>query len=171
MKPNIGHPLCAEGIAGFIKSVLMLHKRAIVPFLSAEQPTPYYDFAASPLRFTRALRSWDAPNPAMAINCFADGGTNVHVILEAAPADVAVAVRRAPVAPPPLTRVDVARHGRKQQREHETLVSGSAVNGSTVNGSTVNGSNAESAPQRDVPERFGFWKRGRVDTPRIGQPA
>ncbi len=34
VKPNIGHPQCAEGIAAFIKVVLMLRERQLVPFLS-----------------------------------------------------------------------------------------------------------------------------------------
>nr|WP_269822512.1 beta-ketoacyl synthase N-terminal-like domain-containing protein [Dictyobacter vulcani] len=34
IKPNIGHPLCAEGIASLIKVVLMLQQRQQVPFLS-----------------------------------------------------------------------------------------------------------------------------------------
>jgi acyl transferase domain-containing protein len=119
MKPNIGHPLCAEGIAGFIKGVLMLHKGAIVPFLSGEQPGPYYDFSASPFRFTRALRAWDEPSRAIAINCFADGGTNAHVILAAVAAELAGAQRREPVQPPALKRVDVRAGRRKPKRESE----------------------------------------------------
>ncbi len=83
IKPNIGHPLCAEGIAGFIKVVEMLHRRQFVPFLSANMPMKYFDLSSSPFQFSRVVCEWpDVPKVA-AINCFADGGTNAHVILEA----------------------------------------------------------------------------------------
>ncbi|MCF3124167.1 SDR family NAD(P)-dependent oxidoreductase, partial [Streptomyces arenae] len=81
VKPNIGHPQCAEGIAGVIKTVLMLRHRSIVPFLSGQQPLEHFDFGAVPLRFARTLVPWpDAPLVA-AVSSFADGGTNAHAIL------------------------------------------------------------------------------------------
>ncbi|WP_437836523.1 SDR family NAD(P)-dependent oxidoreductase [Sorangium sp. So ce1153] len=106
MKPNIGHPLCAEGIASFIKAVLVLHHRQRVPFLSAEEPMLHYDVARSPFRFSRALSdAGDAPAVA-AINSFADGGTNAHVIVEAwQDARPRAGVRRPGVAPI-LSKVD-----------------------------------------------------------------
>jgi polyketide synthase PksJ/polyketide synthase PksN len=108
MKPNIGHPLCAEGIASFVKGVLMLHRRQRVPFLSAQEPMRHYDFSTSPLRFCRALSAvGDAPS-VIGINCFADGGTNAHVILEAWSEADPRAVRR-PRPMPALRRVDCSR--------------------------------------------------------------
>ncbi|WXB00344.1 KR domain-containing protein [Pendulispora brunnea] len=104
MKPNIGHPLCAEGIASFIKSVLMLHHRRRVPFLSAQEPMQHYDLARSPFRFARTASEADAPTVA-AINSFADGGTNAHVIVEAWPESRSTAMRR-PVVPPTLSKID-----------------------------------------------------------------
>ncbi|MET0336049.1 MAG: beta-ketoacyl synthase N-terminal-like domain-containing protein, partial [Rhizobacter sp.] len=82
IKPNIGHPLCAEGIAGFIKLALMLHHREWVPFLSGQEPMPHYDLAASPFRFTRQAGAWPGAARTGALNCFADGGTNAHVVLQ-----------------------------------------------------------------------------------------
>src|SRR5262249_51162206 len=82
MKPNIGHPLCAEGIASFIKVVLMLHHRQAVPFLSALEPMTHYDLAASSFRFHRSTSDWEQSPRLAAINCFADGGTNAHVLLQ-----------------------------------------------------------------------------------------
>jgi acyl transferase domain-containing protein/acyl carrier protein len=84
IKPNIGHPLCAEGIAGLIKVVLMLHHGQLVPFLSGQEPMAHYDIKASPFYFVREATEWNASFRAAALNCFADGGTNVHVILEEA---------------------------------------------------------------------------------------
>ncbi|WSI60231.1 amino acid adenylation domain-containing protein [Streptomyces platensis] len=80
-KPNIGHSQCAEGIAGVVKTVLMLRNRRIVPFLSGQEPLEHFDFGAVPLRFERRLVPWpDAPLVA-AVSSFADGGTNAHAIL------------------------------------------------------------------------------------------
>jgi polyketide synthase PksL len=101
-KPNIGHPLCAEGIASFIKVVLMLHHRQEVPFLSGERPLVHYPLEDSPFYFSRTLSPLSGPLPVAALNCFADGGTNAHLIIEASAQ--AVDARRHPLAPPSLRR-------------------------------------------------------------------
>ncbi|MEU5582777.1 amino acid adenylation domain-containing protein [Streptomyces huasconensis] len=102
VKPNIGHPQCAEGIAGVIKTVLMLRNRAIVPFLSGQQPLEHFDLAATPLRFERTLVPWpDAPLVA-AVSSFADGGTNAHAVL--AGREATGAGRREPLERPRLRR-------------------------------------------------------------------
>jgi polyketide synthase PksN len=110
IKPNIGHPLCAEGIAGFIKVVEMLHRRQFVPFLSGNMPMKYFDLLSSPFQFSRVVCEWpDAPKVA-AINCFADGGTNAHVILEAwQPGDGVAA--RSPLPVPALNRRRLRKSG------------------------------------------------------------
>ncbi|MES2939419.1 MAG: SDR family NAD(P)-dependent oxidoreductase [Pseudomonadota bacterium] len=105
VKPNIGHPLCAEGIAGFIKLALMLRHGQGVPFLSAQQPLKHYDFAASPLFFRRATEPWSGVPRAAALNCFGDGGTNAHVVLRQAPEHHAPT--RQPLQPPALRRIDL----------------------------------------------------------------
>ncbi|MCX8128559.1 MAG: KR domain-containing protein [Clostridia bacterium] len=83
IKPNIGHPLSAEGIASFIKVVLMLHYGELAPFLSGDQPMPHYDFKSSPFCFYKKHIKWPNSSKVAAVNCFADGGTNAHVIVEA----------------------------------------------------------------------------------------
>ncbi|MFG3445222.1 beta-ketoacyl synthase N-terminal-like domain-containing protein [Bacillus velezensis] len=103
MKPNIGHPLCAEGIAGFIKTVLMLSRRMRVPFLSGKEPMTHYDLSASPFYFSHVLREWtDSPRIA-AVSSFADGGTNAHVIVEAWEQEAYTPVRK------PLPRQELKR--------------------------------------------------------------
>jgi acyl transferase domain-containing protein len=109
MKPNIGHPLCAEGIASFIKVVLMLHERQHVPFLSAEQPSAHFNFETSAFRFSRALQPWDKSQVTAAINCFADGGTNAHVILQTFAQETDKAALRQPIEMPSLQRLNVHR--------------------------------------------------------------
>jgi acyl transferase domain-containing protein/NAD(P)-dependent dehydrogenase (short-subunit alcohol dehydrogenase family)/acyl carrier protein/ubiquinone/menaquinone biosynthesis C-methylase UbiE len=104
IKPNIGHPLCAEGIAGFIKVALMLENRQFVPFCSGEQPMTHYDIAASPFYFYRKPTEWTGMPRIAAINCFADGGTNVHLILEAWEETDFRPFKRQPNPPPQLNR-------------------------------------------------------------------
>jgi hypothetical protein len=67
----------------------------------------HYDLTTNGFYFTRgAGAAGDAPR-VVAINSFADGGTNAHVILEAwdSPASAAPPVRK-PLPPPLLKRVD-----------------------------------------------------------------
>ncbi|MDN0200043.1 amino acid adenylation domain-containing protein [Streptomyces sp. S.PNR 29] len=102
IKPNIGHPLAAEGIAAFIKVVLMLHHREQVPFRSGQEPLDHFDLAASPLYFPREPRPWPDAAEVAALNCFADGGTNAHLLL--APAPARPRPTRAPLPQPVLNR-------------------------------------------------------------------
>nr|WP_316503358.1 beta-ketoacyl synthase N-terminal-like domain-containing protein [Paenibacillus sp. CGMCC 1.18879] len=114
IKPNIGHPLCAEGIASFIKVVLMLENKQIVPFLSGEKAMTHYDMKSAPFLFYRNLTDWTNMPRVAAINCFADGGTNAHVILESWEESNSYIVKRHPLPPPELKRYDV--------REEKTAV-------------------------------------------------
>lgn len=104
VKPNIGHPLCAEGIAGFIKLVLMLDRRQQLPFLSGEMAMTHYDLESSMFSFRREVGSWSGSSRRAALNCFADGGTNAHVILEGWEGEIGQPTRRMPIAPPVLNR-------------------------------------------------------------------
>jgi len=80
MKPNIGHPLCAEGIAGFIKLALMLSHGQIVPFLSGQEPMTHFTLNNRRSHFAARRLRWEASPRIGALSCFADGGTNAHVI-------------------------------------------------------------------------------------------
>ncbi|MDX3229221.1 amino acid adenylation domain-containing protein [Streptomyces sp. ME19-01-6] len=107
IKPNIGHPLVAEGIAAFIKVVLMLHHREQVPFGSGHQPPAHFDLAASALYFPREPGPWPDTADLAALNCFADGGTNAHLLL--APAPGGHRASRRPLPEPVLNRRVVIR--------------------------------------------------------------
>jgi acyl transferase domain-containing protein/NAD(P)-dependent dehydrogenase (short-subunit alcohol dehydrogenase family)/acyl carrier protein len=107
VKPNIGHPLCAEGIAGFIKAVLMLSQQELVPFLSGNQPLKHYSVESSPFYFSRQSTEWIAPVRAAAVNCFADGGTNAHVVLEAWEEKNERNIVHRPLPLPVLNRIDL----------------------------------------------------------------
>lgn len=87
VKSNIGHLDAASGVASFIKTVLMLNRRLLVPSLHYQQPNSEIDFVNSPFYVNTTLTEWKAgPYPRRAgISSFGMGGTNAHVILEEAP--------------------------------------------------------------------------------------
>lgn len=88
VKTNIGHLDTAAGVAGLIKTVLSLQHGLLPPSLHFNSPNPAIDFAASPFYVNSAASEWKAngaPRRA-AVSSFGMGGTNAHVILEAAPA-------------------------------------------------------------------------------------
>ena len=84
VKTNIGHLDAAAGIAGLIKTVLMLKHRQIPPSLFFEAPNPGIDFEASPFYVNTALQDWKTSGtPRRAgVSSFGIGGTNAHLILE-----------------------------------------------------------------------------------------
>jgi amino acid adenylation domain-containing protein len=86
VKTNIGHLEAAAGIAGLIKVALMLHHRAIPPSLHCREPNPRIPFDALPLRLASEPAPWPDGAPAIAgVSSFGFGGTNAHLVLEAAP--------------------------------------------------------------------------------------
>ncbi|WP_460427465.1 type I polyketide synthase [Azotobacter armeniacus] len=93
VKTNIGHLDAAAGVTGLIKTVLALKHRTLPPSLNFRQPNPQIDFAASPFYVNTEARPWPAsaaPRRA-GVSSFGMGGTNVHVILEEAPASSSTA--------------------------------------------------------------------------------
>ena len=84
VKTNIGHLDIAAGIAGFIKTVLSLHNKLIVPSLHFQKPNPKINFDDSPFLVNNELTPWHHEGyPLRAgVSSFGIGGTNAHVILE-----------------------------------------------------------------------------------------
>jgi acyl transferase domain-containing protein len=88
LKTNVGHMDAAAGVAGLIKTVLMLRHREIPPSLHFEEPNPEIDLADSPFYVNTRLRKWAAEGglPLRAgVSSFGLGGTNAHIVLEEAP--------------------------------------------------------------------------------------
>ena len=99
VKTNIGHLAAAAGISGLIKTTLALRHKKIPPSLNFTTPSPEIDFEDSPFYVNTALSTWDAPDgkPRIAgLNSLGMGGTNVHMIIEEAPAPVEPSVIGAP---------------------------------------------------------------------------
>jgi acyl transferase domain-containing protein len=91
LKPNIGHLDRASGVAGLIKTVLAMEHGQLPPHLHYEQPDPEVDLRSSPFYITTRLTPWprqQTPRRA-GVNSFGLGGTNVHLVIEEAPARAA----------------------------------------------------------------------------------
>jgi len=92
VKTNLGHLEGAAGVAGLIKAVLMVQRGQVPPHLHLRQPTPFVPWQQWALRIPTQLSPWpqtDRPRRA-AVSSFGFSGTNAHVILEQAPAEVAL---------------------------------------------------------------------------------
>ncbi|SMC75425.1 type I polyketide synthase [Kibdelosporangium aridum] len=86
VKSNLGHTGAAAGIAGLIKTVLMLEHREVVPTLHYDEPNPLLDIESTPFQVCTSTGPWPERGvPLAAVSSFGVGGTNAHVIVKAAP--------------------------------------------------------------------------------------
>jgi amino acid adenylation domain-containing protein len=85
VKANIGHLDAASGIAGLIKTVLALDHGIIPRATDVSVPSRQIDWARSPFFLPRESSSWpSAARRIAAVSSFGIGGTNAHMLLEAA---------------------------------------------------------------------------------------
>jgi acyl transferase domain-containing protein len=87
VKSNFGHLDTAAGVAGFIKTVLTLKHKVLLPSLHFETPNPEIDFENTPFYVNTKLTPWkNEKYPLRAgVSSFGIGGTNAHAVLEEAP--------------------------------------------------------------------------------------
>ncbi|SHJ71295.1 hybrid non-ribosomal peptide synthetase/type I polyketide synthase, partial [Aquimarina spongiae] len=82
-KANIGHLDAAAGIAGFIKTVLVLKNKTIPPLVNFSAPNPMLELDHSPFLISNQSKEWKSNTMRRAgVSSFGIGGTNAHVILE-----------------------------------------------------------------------------------------
>lgn len=86
VKTNVGHLDSAAGVTGFIKTVLALKENVIPPSLHFENPNPRIDFENSPFYVNTQLSPFREFGhlPRAGVSSFGIGGTNAHLVLEAA---------------------------------------------------------------------------------------
>jgi amino acid adenylation domain-containing protein len=90
LKGNIGHLDAASGVAGLIKTALVVHHGKIPPIVNFELPNPKIGFENTPFVPATRLLSWpQSPYPRRAtVGNLGVGGTNVTIVLEEPPASV-----------------------------------------------------------------------------------
>jgi len=81
VKSNIGHLESAAGIAGLIKSVLILYHGIIPPNLHFNQPNQYIDFDSYHLKVASEQTKIDNQTY-IGISSFGFGGSNAHIIIK-----------------------------------------------------------------------------------------
>jgi acyl transferase domain-containing protein len=97
VKGNIGHLVDgAAGLSGLVKAMLVLEHGCVPPTVNFNEPSSHIDFLSSPVFIPSGMfdlrggRQGTRPLRA-GVSCFGFNGTNVHVVLEEAPARVAAA--------------------------------------------------------------------------------
>ncbi|MEV0284640.1 MupA/Atu3671 family FMN-dependent luciferase-like monooxygenase [Kribbella sp. NPDC050820] len=87
VKANVGHLDSCAGMAGLIKTILMLSHAHLVPTLNLTSPHPDLHIEQSPFELITTTRPWPrtaAPRRA-GVTALGVGGTNAHLILEEPP--------------------------------------------------------------------------------------
>ena len=101
VKGNIGHANCAAGITGFMKTVLCLYHKTLVPTVHYSKLNSKINFSGTGFSVNDATKKW-VVNPQgrgsgesegalrmAGVSSFGVGGTNAHVVLQEAPASFA----------------------------------------------------------------------------------
>lgn len=87
VKANIGHTETAAGAASLIKTILMLRHKTIPKQTHFQKLNRHIDFGGSRLMIAQDQTPWETATARAGISSFGFGGTNAHLVLEAASMD------------------------------------------------------------------------------------
>lgn len=83
VKANIGHTEIAAGIAGLIKTVLMMQHGTIPAQVALTDMNPHLQMDHGRIEIPRTSLDWESDGPRIAgVSSFGFGGTNSHVVLQ-----------------------------------------------------------------------------------------
>jgi acyl transferase domain-containing protein/acyl carrier protein/phospholipid N-methyltransferase len=86
VKTNIGHLESAAGIAGLIKTVLMIQHKQIPPHLHLQTLNPHIPWAELPVTIPTKLSAWENGEEKFSgVSSFGFSGTNAHIVLSSPP--------------------------------------------------------------------------------------
>nr|AKA59418.1 polyketide synthase [uncultured bacterium AB_1383] len=112
VKANIGYPEGASGVAGLIKTALVLRHGVIPPTVHFARPNPEMGLDERTLRVRREAAPWTGEDRLAGVTSFGLGGTNAHVLLRPAPSRAeAAAAEPGPVLLPLSARSPAALRG------------------------------------------------------------
>ncbi len=81
IKTNIGHLESAAGIAGLIKTILVVQKGEIPPHQNFAEPNPHIDWDSIPIEIPIEATPWTEKERVAGVSSFSFSGTNSHIVI------------------------------------------------------------------------------------------